>query len=161
VKASLCGNEVCEEDESEEICPEDCAKPSVCGNGVCEKGETPQNCIADCGALMAYFISAEGLKRNIWVIFGFALMIAVFIGFYYLSKPQKPGQGRPRFSWSPFGPSKHKPAIPQQKQAHMASPLHNYIYSNCHVPKKDLKSALLNAKWPEQMIEQAFRDLGL
>lgn len=43
---SDCGNDVCEQGETEDDCPEDCAP--VCGNGICEQGEDANNCTPDC-----------------------------------------------------------------------------------------------------------------
>jgi hypothetical protein len=58
---AVCGNNICEAEESCSNCPQDCKCPNgyqcqegiclptpVCGNGYCEKGETPENCPEDC-----------------------------------------------------------------------------------------------------------------
>lgn len=44
----LCGNGVCDQEESVAACPLDCAKP-VCGNGQCQTGESGA-CAYDCTA---------------------------------------------------------------------------------------------------------------
>jgi hypothetical protein len=45
-----CGNNVCEEGESES-CPGDCdSTEPECGNGQCESGEDSESCSADCGS---------------------------------------------------------------------------------------------------------------
>lgn len=51
---SVCGNKICESDESSENCVADCGPPppppdSVCGNKVCQPGESTENCPTDCG----------------------------------------------------------------------------------------------------------------
>ena len=46
--ATLCGNGVCEADESVTTCPSDCNTEPVCGNVICEAGETASSCPADC-----------------------------------------------------------------------------------------------------------------
>lgn len=50
---SVCGNGICERDESWQTCPEDCEIPAgeeaICGDGVCEKEENRINCPSDCG----------------------------------------------------------------------------------------------------------------
>ncbi|MFH1710957.1 MAG: hypothetical protein ABH840_01470 [Nanoarchaeota archaeon] len=47
---SVCGNAVCESDETSVSCPADCTSGggSVCGNAVCESDETPITCPLDC-----------------------------------------------------------------------------------------------------------------
>ena len=45
---SVCGDGICQDDETEESCPADCAD-FVCGDGSCDPGETSENCAADCG----------------------------------------------------------------------------------------------------------------
>lgn len=47
---SVCGDNVCEGDETPVTCPVDCetVTPPVCGNNVCETGETVLNCPVDC-----------------------------------------------------------------------------------------------------------------
>lgn len=47
--SGVCGNSVCEGDESE-TCPEDC-DAATCGNDVCEAGE-PEGCPQDCAELV-------------------------------------------------------------------------------------------------------------
>ncbi len=44
---SLCGNGICEEDETTETCPVDCPMTPECGNGICEPPEDPETC-SDC-----------------------------------------------------------------------------------------------------------------
>jgi hypothetical protein len=46
---AICGDGVCEQDETEQSCPEDC-QSAVCGDGACETelGETETNCPEDC-----------------------------------------------------------------------------------------------------------------
>ncbi|MBW2997671.1 hypothetical protein KY349_05000 [Candidatus Woesearchaeota archaeon] len=44
---SDCGNDICEEGEDIDDCPEDCTQPE-CGNGDCESGEDATSCPADC-----------------------------------------------------------------------------------------------------------------
>jgi len=46
LKASQCGNGVCEGFESHKNCRSDC----YCGNGVCERNENVNNCPADCSS---------------------------------------------------------------------------------------------------------------
>ena len=48
-KPIVCGDGLCEGDETYETCPEDCEKPIVCGDGLCEGNETCKNCEGDCG----------------------------------------------------------------------------------------------------------------
>lgn len=47
-----CGDGICQEDENEITCPQDCKQPippaPVCGNGICEPGEDWRNCPQDC-----------------------------------------------------------------------------------------------------------------
>jgi MYXO-CTERM domain-containing protein len=50
----FCGDDICQRpNENEENCPEDCLPDptdgGVCGNGVCDSNETPQTCPEDCG----------------------------------------------------------------------------------------------------------------
>lgn len=50
---AVCGNNACENDETEQSCPADCTKTPlpvtpVCGNAICETDEDAQNCPADC-----------------------------------------------------------------------------------------------------------------
>ena len=46
----VCGDDVCEEGEDAESCPDDCAGGGpVCGDGICEFPEDENNCPADCG----------------------------------------------------------------------------------------------------------------
>lgn len=51
----LCGNGVCDKEESPTSCPVDCAK-AVCGNGQCQTGEA-ENCPYDCSAGAAAGVS--------------------------------------------------------------------------------------------------------
>src|SRR5690349_5995009 len=46
---AVCGNGVCDPDESSAVCPADCPVGPRCGNGRCEAGETTSNCRSDCG----------------------------------------------------------------------------------------------------------------
>jgi lysophospholipase L1-like esterase len=43
---SVCGDAVCDPDETPASCPEDC--PDVCGDGLCTGSEDPASCSADC-----------------------------------------------------------------------------------------------------------------
>ncbi len=44
-----CGNEVCDDNEDEDICPQDCLSTSItCGDGTCSEGETTETCPQDC-----------------------------------------------------------------------------------------------------------------
>jgi len=46
-----CGDGICQPDENQITCPQDCGGPTpgtVCGNGICEPGETWENCPQDC-----------------------------------------------------------------------------------------------------------------
>lgn len=47
---SVCGDGVCDEDETVDSCPADCEETTdaECGNGVCEDGESVANCSEDC-----------------------------------------------------------------------------------------------------------------
>ena len=45
---SDCGNRTCDEGETEDSCPQDCAEAG-CGNGVCDDNETADSCGQDCG----------------------------------------------------------------------------------------------------------------
>lgn len=45
---SVCGNGVCEPEETSSNCEKDCEQEPVCGNGSCEEGEDAQNCYVDC-----------------------------------------------------------------------------------------------------------------
>jgi hypothetical protein len=49
VQDAVCGDDVCQWDENQFVCPEDCA-PAVdlCGNGQCDEGEDQDNCPEDC-----------------------------------------------------------------------------------------------------------------
>ncbi len=48
--APVCGDNMCNGDETAFSCPLDCgAPPIMCGNNICELGETAQSCPADCG----------------------------------------------------------------------------------------------------------------
>lgn len=45
---SVCGDELCEGDETYETCPADCPAPTTCGDGTCEGDETETSCPDDC-----------------------------------------------------------------------------------------------------------------
>jgi len=46
----ICGNEVCEEEESSSSCSEDCGVTLYCGDGSCNNGESCSTCVGDCGS---------------------------------------------------------------------------------------------------------------
>ncbi|MFN3528263.1 MAG: hypothetical protein ACK4YO_04095, partial [Candidatus Altarchaeaceae archaeon] len=47
-KPIICGDGICEGNETYENCPSDCKKPIICGDGICEGNETYENCPSDC-----------------------------------------------------------------------------------------------------------------
>jgi len=54
IPTEVCGNGVCEGNETCENCESDCgACPAVCGDGICEGDENCSNCEIDCGACPA------------------------------------------------------------------------------------------------------------
>ena len=48
VRASRCGDGVCDGDEGPADCPADCPVPTVCGDGTCDPGEDHEGCPVDC-----------------------------------------------------------------------------------------------------------------
>ena len=46
-----CGNNTCDANENESICPADCAVPVSCGNLICDSGESSVTCPSDCQIL--------------------------------------------------------------------------------------------------------------
>jgi len=46
----VCGNNVCEQEETFNTCPQDCPT-QICGDGKCDQGETRENCCVDCGCI--------------------------------------------------------------------------------------------------------------
>ena len=59
-QAAVCGDDRCEDGETQGSCPNDCE--AMCGDGMCEIGEVPGRCDRDCGELRsghkAVFINA-------------------------------------------------------------------------------------------------------
>ncbi len=82
---TLCGNYICEADETESSCPTDCSTElpikSVCGNGICEPDESIAICAIDCSPPEK--IEKPSLPDGI-VLF-IALIILLLI-FYVFSK---------------------------------------------------------------------------
>ncbi len=82
----LCDNNgECEKDigENEYICPLDCQTISenVCGNGICETEETKNNCPEDC----LEDINVDGEKRGVpWLFLGIFGGISIFILLIFL-----------------------------------------------------------------------------
>ncbi len=46
LKKTGCGDNICNNGETEKTCPNDCKNP--CGDGICDKGENSNNCPQDC-----------------------------------------------------------------------------------------------------------------
>ena len=46
----VCGNNICEQEETYNTCPQDC-QSQICGDGKCDSGETRENCCVDCGCI--------------------------------------------------------------------------------------------------------------
>ncbi len=49
-----CGNDKCDMDEDYRTCPIDCKKASICGDDVCQEEYESKNCCADCGCEAEY-----------------------------------------------------------------------------------------------------------
>lgn len=55
---SICGNEICELDESIDSCFDDCApKEEFCGDGFCQDNEDENSCNEDCEIVFGEFIT--------------------------------------------------------------------------------------------------------
>jgi len=70
-KGAVCGDGVCDNDETIDNCPEDCEKtgPSpYCGDGVCDEnnGEQSINCQEDCSVCGDGFCSKTETPENCW-----------------------------------------------------------------------------------------------
>ena len=51
-KESVCGNNICEAEESSTSCTADCGEPTACNaNGICDSGESTGSCPSDCGSI--------------------------------------------------------------------------------------------------------------
>lgn len=74
---SVCGNGICEYDESVQSCSVDCSTPpqEYCGDGICQASETIASCSDDCGNPNAH----ENASALLWFIGIGGIVIIVFL----------------------------------------------------------------------------------
>lgn len=89
--SDICGNYVCEIEESYATCPKDCA--TTCGDNKCEEHET-YTCVMDCREARTAQIEEKAFFSTA-VLMVFAVCTAVmFVGIALISTPSKPAGRR-------------------------------------------------------------------